>query len=48
MKTHIFFLTLLAVLVTACASKENTTAYEKNQQKDDHYSFIDGQASRFR
>ena len=52
MRTHIF-ITLLALILTACASKEHLTAgqeqkeaFRQEQQTDVHYSQIDGSASR--
>lgn len=54
MRTHIF-IALIALVVTACASKENLTAaqeqkeeFRQDQQLDVHYSQIDGQASRIK
>jgi len=49
MRPHIL-LAFIALFVSACASHEGTNrkAATENQQKEDHYSFMDGQASRFR
>jgi outer membrane biogenesis lipoprotein LolB len=50
MRTHIFLLALTALLTTACASKEHLTQsdYQQQQQQEDHYSFLESQASRVR
>ncbi len=47
MKTHIFLI-LLALGISACASREEVSLTQENQQKQDHYSFTEGSASRFR
>lgn len=47
MKTH-FLIAILALVVSACASRENRPTTNLDNQNMDQYSRIDGQASRIR
>ncbi|HXH30185.1 MAG TPA: hypothetical protein VNJ01_05180 [Bacteriovoracaceae bacterium] len=47
MRSH-FFIALLALVMSACATKGNVVDAQENNEQVEHYSQLEGHASRIR